>query len=125
MTRTISRRFWLALLGLVWLGLAGEGQAWERPPVKVKTVFQFDIEVKVGPDGMLMSENATLYARHGIATTVGALRAGGSIVYWSVGEDPKFVRALRGAGLEVVAHQVRAHETTGPMHVLYVGVRRR
>ena len=77
-----------------------------------------------GPDGMLMSENAALYARHGIATTVAALRAGGSIVYWSVGDDPKFVRALRGSGLDVVAHQVRAHETTGPMHVLYVATRR-
>jgi spermidine synthase len=32
-----------------------------------------------GPDGMLMSENARLYAARGIATTVAALRAGGAI----------------------------------------------
>lgn len=76
-----------------------------------------------GPDGMLMSENAALYARHGIAMTVAALRPGGSIVYWSVSDDPKFVRALRGSALDVVAHQVRAHESTGPMHVLYVARR--
>ena len=42
----------------------------------------------------------------------------------SIATDPKFVRALRGSGLDVVAHQVRAHETTGPMHVLYVATRR-
>jgi hypothetical protein len=73
-----------------------------------------------GPDGMLMSENARLYARRGIADTVAALRAGGSIVYWSVGDDPRFVAARRGAGLAVTALQVRAHATAGPMHTLYV-----
>ncbi|MDB4886681.1 MAG: hypothetical protein JWN79_2119 [Gemmatimonadetes bacterium] len=73
-----------------------------------------------GPDGMLMSENARLYAMHGIRTTVAALRPGGSIVYWSVGDDPKFASALRGAGLTVTMRRVRAHDTTGPMHTLYV-----
>lgn len=77
-----------------------------------------------GPDGMLMSENARLYARRGIADTVAALRAGGSIVYWSVGDDPRFAAALRGAGLAVRALQVRAHATAGPMHTLYVAARR-
>ena len=73
-----------------------------------------------GPDGMLMSENGRLYASHGIRVTVAALRPGGSIVYWSVGDDPKFMRALRGANLDVSALQVRAHDTSGPMHTLYV-----
>jgi spermidine synthase len=77
-----------------------------------------------GPDGMLMSENAALYARNGIALTVAALRAGGSIVYWSVGDDPKFAGALRGSGLVVRALLVRAHDTTGPMHTLYVATPR-
>lgn len=77
-----------------------------------------------GPEGMLMSENARLYARHGIGLTIAALRAGGSIVYWSVGDDPKFVRALRGSGLDVSTINVRAHDTSGPMHTLYVAVRR-
>jgi len=77
-----------------------------------------------GPDGMLMSENTGLYARHGISVTVGALRAGGSIVYWSVGDDPKFARALRGSGLDVSTLRVRAHDTSGPMHTLYVAARR-
>jgi spermidine synthase len=77
-----------------------------------------------GPDGMLMAENARLYERRGIAITVAALRAGGSIVYWSVGDDPKFVGALRATGLEVETLRVRAHETSGPIHTLYRATRR-
>ena len=77
-----------------------------------------------GPDGMLMSENARLYATRGIGVTRAALRAGGSIVYWSVGDDPKFAGALRGAGLAVATLRVRAHDTAGPMHTLYVATPR-
>lgn len=78
-----------------------------------------------GPDGMLLSENARLYASRGIALTLAALRAGGIIVYWSVGDDPKFAAALRGAGLEVSTSRVRAHATAGPMHTLYAATPRR
>jgi spermidine synthase len=73
-----------------------------------------------GPDGMLMSENGRLYAATGIMATRAALRPGGSIVYWSVGDDPAFAAALRGAGLKVRFLRVRAHATSGPMHTLYV-----
>jgi spermidine synthase len=77
-----------------------------------------------GPDGMLMSENARLYATSGVALTVAALRAGGSIVYWSVGDDPKFAGALRAARLTVETLLVRAHDTAGPTHTLYVATPR-
>ena len=77
-----------------------------------------------GPDGMLIAENGALYADRGIARTVAALRPAGRIAYWSVGEDPKFATALRRAGLAVETLRVRAHGTTGPMHVLYVAVPR-
>ncbi|HEX2218435.1 MAG TPA: hypothetical protein VHG35_06495, partial [Gemmatimonadales bacterium] len=73
-----------------------------------------------GPDGMLISDNAPLYSDRGIGLTVAALRAGGSIVYWSVGDDPGFVRALRRSRLAVRTLHVRAHDTSGPMHTLYV-----
>jgi spermidine synthase len=73
-----------------------------------------------GPDGMLMSENARLYAIKGIALTVAALRPGGLIAYWSVGDDPKFVDALKRSKLTVQMLRVRAHDTAGPMHTLYV-----
>ena len=67
-----------------------------------------------------MSENARLYAQRGIATTVAALRPPGIISYWSVGDDPAFAHALRGSGLLVETLRVRAHDTKGPMHTLYV-----
>jgi spermidine synthase len=73
-----------------------------------------------GPAGMLMSESERLYATHGVATTVAALRPAGRIAYWSVGEDPRFVLLLRHRGLEVETLRVRAHDTSGPMHTLYV-----
>jgi spermidine synthase len=73
-----------------------------------------------GPDGMLMSENARLYAARGVERTVAALRPGGTIAYWSVGDDPRFADVLRRAGLAVETLRVRAHDTAGPMHTLYV-----
>ena len=78
-----------------------------------------------GPDGMLISENAALYAARGVSDTVAALRAGGVVAYWSVGDDPKFVTALRRAGLEVETQRVRAHATRGTTHTLYLATRRR
>jgi len=78
-----------------------------------------------GPDGMLMTENAPLYALGGIARTVGALRTGGTIAYWSVADDRAFVAALERSGLRVETIRVRAHDTTGPMHTLYVATPRR
>jgi spermidine synthase len=77
-----------------------------------------------GPDGMLMSENASLYAGNGIGVTVAALRAGGSIVYWSVGDDRRFASALRASGLAVRTLRERAHPTSGHMHTLYVATPR-
>ena len=73
-----------------------------------------------GPAGMLMSESERLYAARGVATTVAALRPDGRIAYWSVGDDPRFVRLLRHRGLAVETLRVRAHDTTGPMHTIYV-----
>lgn len=73
-----------------------------------------------GPAGMLLSESARLYAARGVATTTAALRPGGTIAYWSVGDDPRFLQALQRASLDVETLHVRAHDTTGPMHTIYV-----
>jgi spermidine synthase len=73
-----------------------------------------------GPDGMLMSENRRLYAAQGVRNTVAALRPGGVIAYWSVGDDPKFVGALQDARLAITTERVRAHATAGPFHTLYI-----
>lgn len=77
-----------------------------------------------GPDGMLISENARLYAQRGIALTVAAVRSGGVIVYWSVSDDPKFAGALQQFGLTIETERVRAHATAGPMHTLYIATPR-
>lgn len=73
-----------------------------------------------GPEGMIMKENSRLYAVRGIANTMAALRPGGTIAYWSVGDDPDFERSLKNAGLNVKAMKVRAHATSGPYHTLYI-----
>jgi spermidine synthase len=77
-----------------------------------------------GPDGMLMSENAPLYAERGVGITIAALREGGSIVYWSVGDDTKFEGALQRSGLRVKTVRVRAHDSARPMHTLYIATPR-
>jgi hypothetical protein len=69
---------------------------------------------------VLMAENAPPYAARGVERTVAALRAGGTIAYWSVGDDPRFAEALRRSGLVVETLRVRAHDTAGPLHTLYV-----
>jgi spermidine synthase len=76
-----------------------------------------------GPDGQLMSENTRLYDTSGVATTIAALKPGGRLAYWSVGDDPAFARELRRAGLTVETLRVRAHGTAGPKHVIYVAGR--
>lgn len=73
-----------------------------------------------GPDGMLLSENGTLYSDYGVQTTIAALRPEGVIAYWSVGDDTKFVDALERAKLRVKRERVRAHATAGPWHTLYI-----
>src|SRR3569833_2881662 len=73
-----------------------------------------------GADGMLMSDNAPLYKNSGVSDTVAALRPGGAIVYWSVSDDPKFVRGLRRAGLNVVSFFVRVFVLVGLLFSLFV-----
>lgn len=88
-----------------------------------KNVGGFDaimLDTDNGPEGMIMKENSRLYAVRGIANTMAALRPGGTIAYWSVGDDPDFERSLKNAGLNVKAMKVRAHTTSGPYHTLYI-----
>jgi len=42
-----------------------------------------------------------------------------------VADDRPFVSALERSGLRVETIRVRAHDTTGPMHTLYVATPRR
>lgn len=96
-------------------------QVLEREPNGFDAIM---LDTDNGPDGMLMTENARLYAARGIAATVAALRPDGLIVYWSVGDDPRFVGMLQDARLRIETLRVRAHDTSGPMHTLYVATPR-
>ena len=84
-------------------------------------------KIVVGGDDAGRPEDVELSAatRASLWAGVAALRAGGRIVYWSVGDDPGFVSALRRAALDVQTLHVRAHATAGPMHTLYVATPRR
>lgn len=78
------------------------------------------LDVDNGPEGMILVENERLYSVSGVLVTRAALRPGGQLVYWSVGEDAGFERQLRQMGLTVTSVKVRAHATSGPMHTLFV-----
>jgi hypothetical protein len=49
MNRLTIRRCGLALIGVLCLTSAGQAQIWQRPPIKVNTVFDFRVDVSVGP----------------------------------------------------------------------------
>ncbi len=67
-----------------------------------------------------MAENSKLYGTRGVLNTIGALTPGGTIAYWSVGDDPGFLRVLENMGVAVETMKVRAHVSSGPWHVLYI-----
>jgi len=64
-------------------------------------------------EGRLASENARRVEARGIGITAAALREGGVIAYWSVGDDPGFAGALRRFGLTVQTLRVRAASGRG------------
>jgi spermidine synthase len=78
------------------------------------------LDVDNGPAALTTAGNARLYQRSGIATSAAALRPNGRLAYWSAGEEPKFERSLRGAGLVVETTRVWSHGTSGHLHTLFV-----
>jgi spermidine synthase len=68
--------------------------------------------------------NSSLYQLAGLNKVWRALRPGGTVVYWSAGEEPLFAKRLAGSGFEVEVQRVRKHPTAGGRHVLIVGQRR-
>jgi spermidine synthase len=69
--------------------------------------------------------NRSLYESAGLARVAAALRPNGTVVYWSVGDDPNLVKRLTTAGFTVEARRVRRHPTakSGGYHVLIIGRR--
>ena len=68
--------------------------------------------------------NTALFQRAGIAKVWSKLVPGGTVVYWSAGEDPPLAKRLAASGFEVEVHRVRKHATSGGYHMLYAGHRR-
>jgi len=67
--------------------------------------------------------NSSLYERAGIAQVWRRLRPGGTVVYWSAGEDPILAARLAKIGFVVEVRRVRKHPTAGGHHFLLVGQR--
>jgi spermidine synthase len=68
--------------------------------------------------------NSSLYMPAGLAKVWRALKPGGTVVYWSAGEDPLFAKRLAASRFDVETLRVRKHRTSGGRHVLIVGHRR-
>jgi spermidine synthase len=68
--------------------------------------------------------NSSLYHRAGIAKVWSKLEPGGTVVYWSAGDDPVLAKRLAAGGFDVEVQRVRKHPTGGGHHVLLVGHRR-
>ena len=82
------------------------------------------LDVDNGPDGLSMPGNDRLYGVAGIARARAALTPGGVLAVWSAAPDKPFANRLRGAGLGVVEHQVRARSNgKGPRHVIWIATR--
>jgi spermidine synthase len=67
--------------------------------------------------------NDSLYKPAGIDKVWGKLRPGGTVVYWSAGEEPLLAKRLATRGFDVEAHRVRKHANGGGYHWLTVGHR--
>ncbi|MDB4905968.1 MAG: hypothetical protein JWO05_752 [Gemmatimonadetes bacterium] len=80
------------------------------------------LDVDNGAEAFTTSSNAGLYRAIGVEAAVRALKPGGRLAYWSANQDAQFEDVLRDAGLGVELAQVRAHASSGPRHVIIVGV---
>jgi spermidine synthase len=69
------------------------------------------LDVDNGADALVQEGNASLYDAAGIAMSRASLRRGGVIAYWSVSDDPRFERRLKGAGFRVQREHVRSRPT--------------
>ena len=93
-----------------------------------KSVARFDailLDADNETTAMNTAGNSSLYQSAGLASIARALKPRGTVVYWSVGDDPELVKRLARAGFVVTAERVRKHPSakSGGYHVLIVGTR--
>jgi spermidine synthase len=84
------------------------------------------LDVDNGPSPLTQEDNRGLYGLTGLGVAAAALRPGGTLVVWSAGDDPAFVRRMQQVGFTVqVQHPSARGGTRGARHTLFVGKRRR
>ncbi len=90
-----------------------------------KSVARFDailLDADNETTSMNTAGNSSLYRAAGLARITAALKPAGTVVYWSVGEDPQLVKRLTTSGFVVESRRVRKHPMakSGGYHVLIV-----
>jgi spermidine synthase len=93
--------------------------------VIAKSAARFDailLDADNETTAMNTAGNSSLYQGAGLASIARALKPHGTVVYWSVGDDPALVKRLTAAGFTVESRKVRKHATakTGGYHVLII-----
>lgn len=93
--------------------------------VIAKSAARFDailLDADNETTAMNTAGNSSLYRGAGLASIARALKPRGSVVYWSVGDDPALVKRLTQAGFAVESRKVRKHQAakTGGYHVLII-----
>lgn len=78
------------------------------------------LDVDNGPVAMTSSSNWRLYDDRGVATVRKALRPGGVLAVWSVGDDRQYERRMRAAGFDVRREHVRAHGNRGRKYTIFL-----
>lgn len=79
------------------------------------------LDIDNGPDAIMLSGNAPLYAAAGIAQIRRALRPHGVLAVWSADRSPAFAARLRAAGFRQEAHDVPARGAPDdPLHTIYL-----
>jgi spermidine synthase len=81
------------------------------------------MDVDNGAESFTTGSNKSLYGEKGVRSAINALRPNGRIIYWSVDDEPAFVKLLQRLGLCVTVERVRAHATSGGYNVLIIGER--
>jgi len=100
------------------IAVADVGRVLEGSPGSFDAIL---LDVDNGPRGLADRGNSWLYTRAGLAAIRGALRPGGGVAIWSIGEEPSFERRLRASGFLPSTHRIPARGERGPRHIVFVG----
>jgi len=88
---------------------------------------EFDVilnDVDNGPGGCALDKNERLYQPKGLAAIHRCLRPGGVLGVWCVEDDPRFVKALSGAGFRASSETIFARNVgKGHRHTIFLAQR--